>query len=187
MPSQVSLSLLPEFDAGEGLSLAHVFSLSYTFTSGSSATSSGELQCKASSTRRLVGAAGGAQLLWGVDGEEAMETIVHKGAFWEVRHGALRLQLEWKSFNSTVRHEGQGRDGARGRGVKGSVCYSSRGVGSVTCAPSGVRGGGAQEIFRNWKSFPCHSIAPSYAPPPRHSHPLPILQTNCLIHTFLWR
>ncbi|KAL3926183.1 MAG: hypothetical protein SGPRY_003417 [Prymnesium sp.] len=122
--SPVSLSLLPEFDAGEGLSLAHVFSLSYTFTSGSSATSSGELQCKASSTRRLVGAAGGAQLLWGVDGEEAMETIVHKGAFWEVRHGALRLQLEWKSFNSTS-------EGGRGGGDTDDQLDASAGAGAA--------------------------------------------------------
>ena len=31
----------------------------------------------------------------------ALPLIVHSGAFWEVRHGALRLQLTWRSFSST--------------------------------------------------------------------------------------
>ena len=34
--------------------------------------------------------------------DDELPPIVHPGAFWEVRHGALRLQLSWRSFASAA-------------------------------------------------------------------------------------
>ena len=33
---------------------------------------------------------------------ERLPLIRHSGAFWEVRHGALRIQLTWRSFSATA-------------------------------------------------------------------------------------
>ena len=37
-----------------------------------------------------------------VAAHEPLPTMVHEGAFWEVRHGALRLQLSWRSYSATA-------------------------------------------------------------------------------------
>lgn len=69
-----------------------------------------------------------------VDGATALTlpTITHTGAFWEVRHGALRVQLSWKSFSCAT------TTGARKWGRRAQMSYGAAGLAAAPAAAAAM-------------------------------------------------
>ena len=101
--TRLRLSLQSDaLDAGTGGGSAALFALGYTFTSGSTGQSSRESNRRSPRTHLLPTSATGSgalELKW-ADAELPALTV--DGAFWEVRHGALRIQVSWRNYESSA-------------------------------------------------------------------------------------